>query len=436
MQPEAVPGVQLGAPIPDRDSSWYGHTDTGVACEVVVLAMAPEPEVREAAVAALGPLRDAGAGHRQPVWTITPCRSGVAVVAEQVAGTPVGQLTRLSPAQAVTLGLPVARELAALQARGMAFGADAVQLATEIVVRPDGRPVLTVAAWARRRVHGGQVKLAADLTALRALLSGLCPAGPDLAGRRFAAALQAPDCAAMARRLRRAAVRPRPLPVGRRQARLPARPSGVSGWRRWQPAGRWRGPAVLLTAVVLVALVGWVSARGHARHGTSTDRVPARSTTPAALGWDQLLSQLDHARAAAFAGGGDFTAVDAPGGSAATGDATRWAALQQAGVRARGLLPELVDVVMLQGSASHATLAVTDRLPAYQLVDATGAVRSRVPGRGLRQWRIDLVRLDAGWRVHTVAVMNSATAAASRSRASAAATAPVRTRSPRLRAGP
>ena len=66
-------------------------------------------------------------------------------------------LRHLTPAQAVTFGRPLARELAELHRGGAAFGA--ATLLDEVVVDTVGRPVLAVGRLARR-LAGGPSRLA------------------------------------------------------------------------------------------------------------------------------------------------------------------------------------------------------------------------------------------------------------------------------------
>jgi hypothetical protein len=377
-----------------------------------------DPDVREAALATLSPLRQAGAGHRQRVLELTSSREGVAVIAEPAPGRSASSLRRLSPGQLVTLGLPIARELAALHAGGLVFGADGPALGDEIVISPAGRPLLTVNGWARRRLDGGArdgARAAGDLAALITFLAGAAAPMSGRAATRWKRARGAADCAGLARSLRRLA-RPRPLPAPRpRAASIPA---GARGRRahlgRVPELGtalrRLVLPAALAAAVVVVALLGWSSAR-HSRNADAAlqpaaaagSTAPASSPAAAAV-WQVVLASLDRARGEVFAGIRPVADVDADGGNAYAADSADLAQLRARGLRAEGLLPQLVAVEPAAGvtnEASEAVLSVTDTLPAYRLVDAARRTTS-VAGRGSRTWQVTLTKTAAGWRIRDV----------------------------------
>lgn len=435
--PGPVPGLRIGAPVPGRPGSWRAmDVRSGADREVAVLALLVDPDVREAALASLAPLRRPGAGHRQHVVDVIAARHGVAVVSAPLSGVLVGSLRRLDAGQLVTLGLPIARELALLHARGVTFGADRRALAAEIVVSREGRPLLSVAGWARRRVAGQpRVDPAGDRAALVELLGSVAR---DTAGRgtaRWQRVVDAPDCAALARALRRLG-RPRPLPLPGEMSvrrglalRCPSVRASLPGL-----AATLRAmliPAAFVTAVALVAAIGWGSAR-HPTGGGPAQRasvpapasrhepVPAATVPDSAGGaqspdWRTVLEALDRARGSMLAGQRPVGDVDAPAGKAYVDDARLLANLRARGLRARDVLPRVESVRLLTGAgrsssavaagtgnataSTDVVLAVRDTLPPYRFVDAQGNVSAPAGGRGEQQWRVTLRSTAAGWRI-------------------------------------
>ncbi|MFZ5852436.1 MAG: hypothetical protein ACOYY2_13730 [Actinomycetota bacterium] len=125
-----------------------------------------------------------------------------------------------------------------------------------------------------------------------------------------------------------------------------------------------------------------------------------------------MLDQLDARRTEAFAArdAGALLAAVAPGSPAHQADLARLARLQQTGTTARSLRWEVREVVAESVAAEAATLRVTDVLPGYDLVDDTGRVVVHDPGRGLRAWRVRLVRSGAApWRLAEVRPWEPAT---------------------------
>jgi hypothetical protein len=105
-------------------------------------------------------------------------------------------------------------------------------------------------------------------------------------------------------------------------------------------------------------------------------------------------------------------AFDAEGSPAAGRDQQQLARLRRAGLRTKDLVLALLRVERVQPTAPGelseptqrtVTLRVRDRLQPYALVDSSGAVVQRFPGRAARTWTVRLVLSDGGWRIYDVA---------------------------------
>ncbi len=170
------------------------------------------------------------------------------------------------------------------------------------------------------------------------------------------------------------------------------------------PRWRWRRVAVLLSGavaiVVLSGVVGWVSAPAP-----SGGHLPPVAATP---DWRRVMEGLDSARAAAFADpfGASLSRVDAPGTPALASDSASLSALRGRGAHSKGLRIMLDQVDAASRSERQVTLAVTDRLLPYALLDSSGRVLSEVPGRGVARHLITLRDVGtaghSSWRVATV----------------------------------
>lgn len=425
-----MPGVVLREPLPGRPGTWRGTVNGARRVDVTVLRLGPDPAVRQAALAALGPLAGPAGAHRPAVERPVACRAGVAVIADAVDGKPAAGLPPLSAGSVVTLGLPLAQTFAGLHAMGRAYGATPSILSAEVLIDGTGRPWLPVHGLAGRRVAGAASDAGADVAALLAWLADRSGAdvsahsrGRQRSARRLAALLAAPpvDAAALVRGLRRVG-RPRPLPttesVAARPAGGPSRASRAgrsSRARRSLPVRPVLLGALFAAAVCGVAVLGWVTA-GTGSAGSGSPRpapllptgAPARSEGGAAqrsaepTDWRAVLSGLDRARASAFDGAGPLTAADVSGSPAWHVDAASVAALQARRLHADGPVPRLQQVRLLRLHTSSATLAVTDVLPAYHYLDVADRVQATAPPRGAARWTITLRRVDGGWRVEQV----------------------------------
>lgn len=422
--------MRVDGPVPGREFTWYAHTAAGEPREAIVFPMSPDPDIREAALAALQPLRLPGPGHRQQVLDLTPCRRGVAIVAQALSSPPARPWRGLSVGQLVTLGRPLAQELAALHERGIVFGAP--DLARETGYESGGRPVLVLGSWAGRRLAGTcEARPRDDHAALVAFLRRAVGPAQGRTADRLARVWATTDCAGTALALRRLG-RPKPLPAlpltGSRGAdaasgppplRRASGPASGSVSRVPAPLARvvdrlrpaW-APLALGLAVAAVALIGWRTAGGTRGSGpVAASSIPSgvhgvtpkpRPIAAARVDWNAQLAVLDQARSAAFAGTGALSAVDAVGSAAYDGDQQRLDALVRQGLRPRGLNLVLASVRPLAATATSARVLVTDTLPSYDLVSASGTIVARNPARATRSWTVTLARTAAGWRIAAI----------------------------------
>ncbi|HVE99238.1 MAG TPA: hypothetical protein VNA12_08670 [Mycobacteriales bacterium] len=163
--------------------------------------------------------------------------------------------------------------------------------------------------------------------------------------------------------------------------------------------------ALTAAAAACVALVALGVARRDAPSpyaGPVALAAPEARTVEAA--WGAVIHQLDVARAAGF---GDPVSADPaewadPACPCSAADRGRLAALAAAG-HALDVTPATVTDVVAVVTHAGVALTWTDRLPAYDEVDAAGRVVRRWPGRGPTRWRGVLVRSGAGWRWGSVA---------------------------------
>jgi hypothetical protein len=59
-------------------------------------------------------------------------------------------------------------------------------------------------------------------------------------------------------------------------------------------------------------------------------------------------------------------------------------------------------VRILARTEVRARVLLTDRMPGYRLVDRRGTALRKVPPRGARTFRVDLVATRDGWRIQAV----------------------------------
>lgn len=60
---------------------------------------------------------------------------------------------------------------------------------------------------------------------------------------------------------------------------------------------------------------------------------------------------------------------------------------------------DIRQVRVVRADRTSAELELTDRMPAYRIVDKSGATLRTVAARGDRTFRVRLVRGTSGWRI-------------------------------------
>jgi hypothetical protein len=130
----------------------------------------------------------------------------------------------------------------------------------------------------------------------------------------------------------------------------------------------------------------------------------ARPEVTAATTLRNAIEALDRVRSAAFARGdeGVLLRVYLRGSPAVEADTAALLALARTGLRAVGLRHDVDSVRVLTRTPSRARVLLTDRMPGYRLVDRRGVVLRKVPPRGPRTFRVDLVATADGWRIRTL----------------------------------
>jgi hypothetical protein len=347
------------------------------------------------------------------------------VLANECSGPSLGDLRRvrvpLTDGEAATVVIPLAEALDALHDAGLAYGPPR---ATDVTFEPDGRPVLVVPpAWAEspaddipgllRMVLGVMSPLLVDDEAddepdlrpvLVRLLADGCRVGAEVARACFDAVeaepVRMPDVGALARAcllgpVTRPAGPPAQLPRGtgaprRRELR-----------RRARRRTRLRVGGVVFVALAVIAAVLLHPTAGLAEAG------PVRS--PAALEVDPVLDRQAPAAAAAaltrqravIIGAGDaagLDAVNAAGGPALDADEDLLASVGDDHLV--GLSVDVQATTLVGTSEDEATVEVTSAMSPYTRVGEQGT--QAVPGLPPRTVVLDLVWIDAGWRVWEV----------------------------------
>ena len=492
MEPDVVPpdlaaaligaGYRVGGPVGvgSHGPAWaaVGREDGPAAAVRVVVTVLTVPAGRggEGVRARLDALRARRHEHLAEIVDVVPVGgSGPAddVASDGFAGTvrwavllaevPGPNLAALLAArppltagEVVTLVVPLAGALAALHDAGLVHGDVSP---ANVVVRPDGRPVLVdvlgavvrgagtrdgrgTPGFAAPEVERGdrpgpagdvhalaRVALAAltagSHPALRAVLEQACAADPterppaaELAARCYAEArpqsLELPDAAVLARTsLARLATVANPGSVMTRP-----------GSRHRAAGGRWRNVvrsfAVVGALAVCGAVVAGVIARGPSdgadgaaaptRHqavvaddGATAQGAPSRPDPVAAA------VALTERRTAALAGGDPAALADVElvGAAAHAADSALLAHVRTAGLRIEGLAAEgvsarLVDVGGPRAASTRVRVAVTSALSAHRRQAADGAI-DEVPAQPARTVVLTLAWTPAGWRVEAVA---------------------------------
>lgn len=126
---------------------------------------------------------------------------------------------------------------------------------------------------------------------------------------------------------------------------------------------------------------------------------------PAPTDYAEVLEALDAQRAAAFSTGEveALRRVYLAGTEVLRADAELLTAYARQGRRVAGLRHELASVSVVEEATARVVLRVVDRMPAVRVVAVDGALLARHAGRAERAWLVELVRVDAGWRIVSVA---------------------------------
>ncbi|MBN9327891.1 MAG: hypothetical protein J0I87_13380 [Cellulomonas sp.] len=403
--------------------------DESPAFELLVL-MAAVDERRVDRVDRFGGLEHPHLGQVRAVTPIDPGRTGVLV--DHVVGVSLGAIRRarapMTDGECVTLLVPLCQALSALGAAGLAHGA--VE-ADNVVVQPDGRPVLV----APRPGLVGSALPGDDLPRLLSTVVGVMPeedgallAGPgsvprlrpvldqllaggcsadEVVARCFATAepeaVRLPDAAALAGASLAGMRRPFPVSAGTERRPLPRR-SGTTRTarrRRTAPRSARRRVTVAVAAGVLL-----VVAVGIGRHVLAHPPTADASTTR-----EPLLDRSDPAGAAAEltrrradvlrSGSADrLTDVAVTGGPAARADSEVIASLGAGG--AEGLSAH-VDSASVTGTPTQdeADVSVSSATSGYVVVGADGR-RSTAAAAAPRTVLLHLRWTNAGWRVWSV----------------------------------
>lgn len=406
--------------------------DESPAFELLVLMAAADERLVDR-VDRFAQLEHPHLGQVRAVTPIDPGRTGVLV--DHVVGVSLGAIRRarapMTDGECVTLLVPLCQALSALGAAGLAHGA--VE-ADNVVVQPDGRPVLV----APRPGLVGTALPADDLPRLLSTVVGVMPeedgallAGPasvprlrpvldrmlaagcsadEVVARCFATAepeaVRLPDAAALAGASLVAGMRhPFPVSAGTEGRPLP-RPSGTTRTaRRRRPAARSARRRVAV-AVAVAAGVLLVVAVGIGRHvlahpptaDVSTAREPVLDRSdPAGAAAELTRRRADVLRS----GSADRVAdVAVTGGPAARADVDVIASLGAGG--AEGLSAR-VDSASVTGTPTQdeADVSVSSASSGYVVVGADGR-RSTAAAAAPRTVLLHLRWTATGWRVWSV----------------------------------
>jgi hypothetical protein len=130
---------------------------------------------------------------------------------------------------------------------------------------------------------------------------------------------------------------------------------------------------------------------------------PAPSEQPPEVGdWTQVVQSLYLMRAEAFneVDAQALCDVYAPTSQALADDAELLQLYADAGVHTRGLAFEVITAELVSQEAGRVVLEITDRLPPYELVNSSGAVKAEKEGLPEATWQAVLVPSPdaSGWR--------------------------------------
>ncbi len=348
-----------------------------------------------------------------------------AVAAHALTGQPVGEapdaLERWAD-HAQLLGVPLALVLAICKALDpdparrpdvASFSArirDTSPSESVLDVRPDADPADVPAACGGLAGGGGLIGaelVDAELAGGRAAGAGV-PAGGGAADGDWPGdglfladdgVLTVPG--AVTRRVPR---RPRPLVTvparswrsrfGRSaltRRRLPGVPPPAS--RPARAAARWVAVIAAVAVLTTVAGVAWF-ADGSPSNGAS-------ATTSVDGEWRLILGTLDAHRESAFATAEPrlLDEVYVPDALPLAADQQSIQVLREAKATASGVRHDIRRVRVVTMGDTHVRVEMTDRMPAYRIVNAAGATLRTVPARAERVVLVDLERTATGWQI-------------------------------------
>lgn len=253
------------------------------------------------------------------------------------------------------------------------------------------------------------------------------PAGPG----PVTPAAAAPDTPAVTV----AATATRSAVTGSTRASVAHPPSRGRGHRRRRPPAARRQRSYGRRALVMALFAITVAAlllSGVLPAGPGADSLAAPGAEPRVVAppaaapvgagsprWAATLAALDATRARAFevADPARLSTAYAPGAPALRRDRALVGRLARAGLRTLGLRPTTLEVEQLEqleqigqiGQTGQTgqrgrwvRLHVEDVLPAYEIVDSTGAVVQERPGRGRVRWAVTLERVGRRWLFYDV----------------------------------
>ncbi|EIV96476.1 hypothetical protein FraQA3DRAFT_6376, partial [Frankia sp. QA3] len=185
--------------------------------------------------------------------------------------------------------------------------------------------------------------------------------------------------------------------------------------RRWLlPVTAGLGLFAVVVAVVLLMT-------SPSRDGTADSAAPApRTALPSAASvpgrdptaspvanqspeqiWRAVLGELNTARSRAFEQADEslLGQSDAPGSPAYNADVTLMRQVVAQGAHASALRSDILGLEVRSDQTNRTVLRVTERLAAYDYLDARGQLLAHQPAKAPQRHDLVLIRTDSGWRV-------------------------------------
>ena len=185
-------------------------------------------------------------------------------------------------------------------------------------------------------------------------------------------------------------------------APLPSAPSSRLRASRALPRPTLPGAAAVV-AVVAVVAVGWTWGAASSPRA-ATVAPPTATLAGSTSEWRTVLTQLDSARAQAFAHADPhlLTEVYAPTSRLLAGDTRAVAGLRRLRRTAQGVEHVLRSLTAVRTATDRVELEVVEALAGYDVRDATGAVLARQAPSAPAKHVVVLVQTTLGWRVAEV----------------------------------